>query len=316
MRVLVTGAGGFIGSHLTERLIADGNDVMAMAHICGRDTFGWLDGIVDCERVRGDVRDPEQMRHLIRAQDRVYHLAALGSVPYSFEAPRSFIQTNVEGTLNVALACAEYGVELIHTSTSEVYGTAQTEYQDENHPICPQSPYAASKAAADYVVKAISLSRGLKAVILRPFNTYGPRQSARAVIAKIIIGVMSGDTLSLGSLTPKRDWLYVEDTVSAFLTVQPTESCRTYNAGTGFCASVGDVLDLVQNISGFGVYHMVDDEDRLRPNSAEVWSLRAGCDALRSLGWEPKVSMIGGLTRTIAWYTKKPMLGRFIDEVV
>lgn len=300
MRILVTGAGGFIGSHLTERLIRDGHDVKAFAHYCGRDTYGWLDDIDGCERMRGDVRDPVAIRQHVRGCDRVYHLAALGSVPYSFDAAHSFVETNTLGTLNVALACVHHGAELVHTSTSEVYGTAQTVLQDESHPLNPQSPYAASKVGADAMVKALCYSHGLHAVILRPFNTYGPRQSARAVIPRIILGG------SIGDASPKRDWTYVNDTVDAFIAVEPTVNCDVFNAGTGIAVSVGDVAVMLSRVPK-------THSDQLRPLTAEVKCLRADSTRIRrSTGWIPKIYLADGLKRTSEWFSGR----RFIENVV
>jgi len=304
MRVLVTGAGGFIGSHLTERLIADGHEVTAMAHYCGRDTFGWLDGVTGCERVRGDIRDADAVRSLVCGVDRVYHLAALGSVPYSFDAARSFVETNVVGTLNVAMACAEVGAELVHTSTSEVYGTALTILQDETHPLNPQSPYAASKIGADKIVEALCRSHGLRAVIMRPFNTYGPRQSVRAVIPRIIISTLAanGDALRLGSLSASRDWTYVDDTVSAFAAVEPSSACLVFNSGNGAAVTVADIVSIVREITG--VHRPVrEDATKLRPHRAEVTCLRADSTKLGwAVGWMPQVPLRDGIELTIAWY--------------
>jgi UDP-glucose 4-epimerase len=304
MRVLITGAGGFIGSHLTERLIADGYEVTAMANYCGRDTFGWLDEVDGCERSRCDVRDPGQVWRMVRGHDRVYHLAALGSVPHSFEAPRSFVETNTLGTLNVALACAEFGAELVHTSTSEVYGTALTVLQNERHPLNPRSPYAASKISADKMVEALCRSNGLRAVILRPFNTYGPRQSARAVIPRIILSVLEKDgyTTRLGSLTAQRDWMHISDTIDAFMAVQPGVECKVFNAGTGISSSVGEIAELARKLTN-SHKAVVEEAYRLRPSLAEVLCLRADAAALTAVtGWKPKVSMREGISTTIEWY--------------
>lgn len=301
MRILVTGAGGFIGSHLTERLIRDGHDVRAMAHYCGRDTYGWLDDIDGCERVRGDVRDAFAVRQYVRDRERVYHLAALGSVPYSFDAPHSFVETNILGTLNVALACVRYGAELVHTSTSEVYGTAVVPFQNEIHPLRPQSPYAASKVGADKMVEALSCSHGLCTVILRPFNTYGPRQSVRAVIPRIILG---GD---IGDLRPYRDFMYVSDTVEAFVRVVPGKECRTFNAGTSLTHSIGQVYEYIT-----GEAAMCGHNGQTRPEKAQVMSLCADARELRELGWEPKVSLAEGLKLTAEWYRGRKLVEGFV----
>lgn len=301
MRVLVTGAGGFIGSHLTERLIRDGHDVRAMAHYCGRDTYGWLDDIDGCERVRGDVRDYYAVRKFVHDRERVYHLAALGSVPYSFDAPHSFVETNTLGTLNVALACVRYEAELVHTSTSEVYGTAVEQFQSESHPLHPQSPYAASKVGADAMVAALSCSHELRSVILRPFNTYGPRQSARAVIPRIILG---GD---IGDLRPYRDFMYVSDTVEAFITVNPSMECRVFNAGTSLKWSIDQIYEYITKEIALCGYH-----GQTRPEKAQVMSLCADARELRELGWEPKVSLKDGLKLTAEWYRGRKLVEGFV----
>ncbi len=301
MRCLITGAGGFVGSHLAEALRDAGHDVVAMARYSNRDTFGWLDEVDGVERVRGDVCDAHQMMRLVGGVDRVYHLAAYGSVPYSFDAPRQFVDVNTVGTLNVALACIEHDVELVHTSTSEVYGNAPPP-QHEGTPLCALSPYAASKIGADQLVRSLCASRWLNAVILRPFNTYGPRQSARAVIPRIILRCndRNARTVELGNLTPKRDLMYVSDTVAAFMAVEPSEDCPTFVACTGSSIAIGDLARRLLHACGRDDIRIVDVPGRT--DTAEVWYLRGDCSLLReATGWVPKVSLNDGLSRTIAW---------------
>jgi len=293
MRCFVTGACGFIGSHLVETLVAEGHDVTGLALYNPSQSWGWLEGI-EARKAHGDVRDAEQMRRLIKGHEAVFHLAAQIEVPYSFVAPRSFIDTNVTGTLNVLEACRATGAKLIHTSSSEVYGTAAYTPQDEAHPLQAQSPYAASKIAADALVTSYHRSYDLPAVILRPFNTYGPRQSERAVIASIILQDLRDGAVTLGDLRPHRDFLYVEDTVRAFMAVMKL-SGGVYNAGTGISISIKDLAaKIITYAAAQGEY---------RPENAEVHLLRASSAKLfAETGWRPRVSLDEGLKRTKEWW--------------
>lgn len=306
MHVLVTGSGGFIGSHLCEALRDAGHNVYGLARLNSRDTFGWLDEVDGIEKLRGDVTDCSQMRHFVSGMDRVYHLAALGSVPYSFSAPSQFVDVNVTGTLNVAMACADLGVELVHTSTSEVYGNAPTP-QDEDTRLEALSPYAASKIGADFLVRSLCASRGLKAAILRPFNTYGPRQSARAVIPRIILQCLDADCrhLELGNVMPQRDLVYVTDTCEAFMSVQPSEACPTFVAATGMSYSVSDIAKLIMEATGRDL-PIVTASDRTRPRTAEVHCLKGSADKLMfEEGWQPEWPLEAGLKETIEWFSAR-----------
>lgn len=300
MKAFVTGACGFIGSHLAEALVKKGHDVTAMAIYSARDTFGWLDECEGMRKVRGDVRDAEQMRRLIQGHEIVFHLAALGSVPYSYEAPYSVFETNVGGTRNVLEACREAGAKLIHTSTSEVYGTAVYTPQDEKHPIQAQSPYAASKYAADLFVNAYTLTYGMETVTLRPFNTYGPRQSERAVIPSIIRQYLTADSVNLGNVWTRRDFTYVDDTVQAFLFAAPLTG--VWNAGFGESITIHDVA---RKVCG-GTKLIEFSENRTRPEESEVGALVADASAFtRKTGWKPTISLDDGIQKTIDWWRSR-----------
>lgn len=315
-KVLITGADGFIGSHLSELLVASGAQVTALALYNSFDSNGWLDDIAKPIRseiniVRGDVRDAHQMITLARGQDVIFHLAALIAIPYSYEAPGSYVRTNVEGTLNVLNAALNAGVsKFIHTSTSEVYGTAQFQPITEEHSLQGQSPYSASKIGSDMMVEAYGRSFGLPAVILRPFNTFGPRQSERAVISTIIRQVLDDrcESLRLGDLTPTRDFNYVEDTASAFLhaaLIDEEHHGGAFNAGTGRMISIGELVELIQGIAETDK-PVLQEERRVRPSNSEVYTLISDSSKLSSLsGWTPRVDFVSGLTRTIEWWRKR-----------
>lgn len=310
----VTGAGGFIGSHLVEALIAAGWRVRALVHYNSRSHDGWLERVgqdahpweqAALEIVRGDVADPFQMRDLVRGCDQVFHLAALIGIPYSYAAPASYVQTNLIGTLNLAEAALKAGVQrFIHTSTSETYGTALYTPMDESHPLQAQSPYAASKIAADKMVESFTRSFGLPAITVRPFNTYGPRQSTRAVIPTIITQALAGRVIRLGSLSPVRDLTYVGDTVAGFLAAarSPTEANGSVvNLGTGRGVSIGDLANLIFEILG-GSFEIRTEETRQRPAKSEVMELISDNSRARTLmGWSPRVALRQGLEQTIAW---------------
>ena len=314
-RVLVTGADGFIGSHLAEACVQAGARVRALTWYDASGRRGWLDDTAanlraDMEVVATDIRDAESVRQAVRDCDLVLHLAALIGIPYSYEAPRSYVDTNITGTLNVLTAAREHGARVVHTSTSEVYGTARTTPMSEDHPLVGQSPYAASKIGADQMALSFHRAFDLPVTVVRPFNTYGPRQSTRAVIPTIISQVAAGnDTIKLGATAPTRDFLFVEDTVNGFLAAakSPHAAGGTFNLGTGFEISIGDLAGLIGSVMERDFVVVADDE-RFRPDASEVD--RLVCDASRArehLGWYPQFSgrdgLRAGLQRTIAWLT-------------
>lgn len=306
-RVLVTGAGGFIASHLTERLVTLGARTRALVHYRGTGSWGWLDDSSyrdDIEVVAGDVCDRDSVEQAMQGVEVVFHLAALIAIPYSYRVPLSYVRTNVEGTLNVLQAARESGVErVVHTSTSEVYGTARYVPIDEAHPLQGQSPYAASKIGADKLVEAFCASFGLPAVTVRPFNTFGPRQSARAVVPAVITQCLTADTIRLGNLHPTRDLNYVENTVDGFVlaATAPRAVGRTVNIGSGREISVEALAHLIAGMLGRAV-RIESDEGRIRPQSSEVERLVAdNTQAHELLGWRPAVSLEDGLRRTIDW---------------
>ncbi len=306
-RVLVTGAGGFIGSHLTERLVQLGATTKAFVHYNALGRAGWLDDSPvreDVEIVAGDLCDPESVRNAMRDTHVVFHLAALIAIPYSYRAPMSYVRTNVEGTLNVLQAVRDHGVErMVHTSTSEVYGTAQSVPIDERHPLHGQSPYAASKIGADQMAEAFHQSFGVPLVTVRPFNTFGPRQSARAIIPTIISQCLAGGVVHLGNLHPTRDLNYVANTVDGFLLAAavPDAVGRTVHFGSGREISIGDLARLIGRLMAREIEVSVE-EQRVRREGSEVERLVADNSfASRLLGWQPQVSLEQGLELTIAW---------------
>ena len=308
--VLVTGAGGFIGSHLTERLAGLNAKVRALVHYNALGSAGWLDGSPCREHVEvlaGDISDRDSVRNAMQGAEVVFHLAALIAIPYSYRAPDSYVRTNVVGTLNVLQAARELGVgRVVHTSTSEVYGTARQVPIEETHPLQGQSPYSASKIGADKMAEAYHLSFGLPVVTVRPFNTFGPRQSARAVIPTIITQALNGGVVRLGSLHPTRDLNFVSNTVDGFLlaATAPAAVGRTINLGTGREISVGDLAALIGKLMNCPI--KIESEDqRIRPDKSEVERLLASnalADSL--LNWQPKVALEEGLTQTIDWLRK------------
>src|SRR3954471_14024194 len=306
---LVTGAGGFIGGHLVARLVAEGAHVRAFCRYNSRNergTLDWLDPAVtaDVEVVLGDLRDGEWVQQAADGADTIFHLGAQIAIPYSFVNPRDFFETNALGSLNVAQAALQAGVaRVIHTSTSEVYGSARTVPITEEHPLEPQSPYAASKVAADKLMDSYHRSFDLPVCVLRPFNTYGPRQSARAIIPTIISQALAGSTLRLGSLHPRRDLTYVEDTAAAFVAAATSEGAigRTIQLGTNHDVSVSDLVDMVSEVLGRELT-VETDPARIRPDKSEVERLISGPLLARELlGWEPTVDLREGLARTIDW---------------
>lgn len=305
-RVLVTGAEGFIGSHLVGSLLREGAIVKAFVYYNPFGRKGWLEGLEsEVELVQGDIRDSHRVLAAVQHQDAVFHLAALIGIPYSYEAPESYVSTNVLGTLNVLNACRVTQVQrLVHTSTSEVYGTACRVPIDESHPLQPQSPYSASKISADMLAQSFSLTYGLPVVIVRPFNTYGPRQSMRAVIPTILSQLYDGTMeLRLGSLDPRRDFNYVEDTVRGFMAVAACDRAlgHVVNIGSGRDVSVGELVEMLMEITSRRA-NIVTEAKRVRPEKSEV--LRLVCDNTRArewAGWEPQVSLEEGLRRTAEW---------------
>ncbi|MEU7042068.1 SDR family NAD(P)-dependent oxidoreductase [Streptomyces varsoviensis] len=324
--VAVTGAEGFIGSHLVEALVAAGRRVRAMVQYNSFSSFGWLETLpkevlAETEIVLGDVRDPGSVTGLVTGADTVYHLAALIAIPYSYRAPHSYVETNVTGTLNVLEAVRHLGTpRLVHTSTSETYGTALTVPITEDHPINTQSPYAASKAGGDRLADSYHASFETPVVTLRPFNTYGPRQSMRAVIPTVIARVAAGErSLDLGDLRPTRDFSYVKDTVAAFLAVgtAPAEHVvgRTFNAGTGREISIGDLVTLIGKLMDAEL-EVREDTRRVRPAASEV--MRLLCDASRlraATGWAPAHHLEEGLARTIEFFRDPANLARYKTDI-
>lgn len=306
-KVLVTGAGGFIGSHLTERLVELGAKTRAFVRYSSTGSWGWLDQSSlknDVEVVLGDIRDQDTVADALIGVDIVFHLAALIAIPYSYQAPLSYVRTNVEGTLNVLQAAQRAGLErVVHTSTSEVYGTARTVPIVENHPLQGQSPYSASKIGADKIAESFHLSFGLPVVTVRPFNTYGPRQSARAVIPTIITQALNGSEIRLGNLEPTRDLNFVADTVEGFIRAAETPQAigETINLGTGREISIGDLAGLILKLMNRDIPIALEDA-RLRPENSEVDRLCADNRKGQSiLGWTPKYSLEEGLAATIEW---------------
>ena len=305
----VTGAGGFIASHLVEALLRRDWQVTALIHYNSRGHWGWLESHhpappENLTVVPGDLTDPFQVRAALAGADTVFHLAALVAIPYSYTAPAAFIQTNVTGTLNLAEAARLAGVRrFIHTSTSEVYGSARHTPLDEEHPLQAQSPYAASKIAADKVIESFGCAYGLPAVTVRPFNTYGPRQSARAVIPSIIVQALHGTRVQLGSLDPVRDLTYVDDTVAGFIRAAEAEEVlgQVINLGTGNAVTIGELAHMIFQQLGVAAEVVVDPR-RIRPAASEVKCLISdNRKAARLLDWQPAVSLAEGLGRTITW---------------
>ncbi|MBI3321648.1 MAG: GDP-mannose 4,6-dehydratase [Candidatus Omnitrophica bacterium] len=305
--VLVTGAGGFIGSHLTERLVALGARARALVRYTSSGTWGWLDRSPvkeDIQVLVGDVRDADGLRDAMRGVEVVFHLAALIGIPYSYHTPLAYVRTNVEGTLNVLQAAQDAGVKLVvHTSTSEVYGTARYSPIDEAHPLQAQSPYAASKIAAEKLAEAFSCSYGMPVVVLRPFNTFGPRQSARAIVPTIITQCLTGETVRLGNTASTRDLNYVGDVVEGFIRAAATPQAigRTVNLGSGRQITIENLAQMIAKLLDRPLA-IHQDAQRLRPASSEVERLVADPTVARTvLGWEPSTSLEDGLTHTIEW---------------
>ena len=317
-KVLVTGADGFIGSHLVELLVAEGLDVKALSQYNSFNHWGWLEDVPclkDIEVVSGDIRDPHYCKHITRDVDTVFHLAALIAIPYSYVAPDSYVDTNVKGTLNICQAALENGARrVIHTSTSEVYGTARYVPIDEKHPLQAQSPYSASKIGADAMAMSFFNAFNLPLTIARPFNTYGPRQSARAVIPTIITQIASGQRqIQLGDVSPTRDFNYVADTCRGFLELARCERAvgETVNISSNYEISVGDTLGLIRELMASDV-EFLSDAQRLRPEKSEVFRLWGDNTLIRELtGFQPAYDIRRGLQTTIEWFTRPDNLAKY-----
>lgn len=317
-KILVTGADGFIGSHLTELLLEKGYKVKALAQYNSFNYWGWLEDIPknpDLEIVTGDIRDPHFCKEIIKGVDLVFNLAALIAIPYSYIAPDSYVDTNIKGTLNICQAAKEAGsIRVIHTSTSEVYGTAQYVPIDEKHPLQPQSPYSASKIGADAMAMSFYNAFALPVTIARPFNTYGPRQSARAIIPTIITQIAAGmKQIRLGDIKPTRDFNYVKDTCRGFMQLAECEAAigETVNIGSNSEISIGDTLELIKKLMKSDVDFIID-EQRIRPEKSEVLRLRCDNTKIKSLtGFKPEYSIEEGLRETIDWFLNEENLRKY-----
>ncbi|MBC7744366.1 MAG: SDR family NAD(P)-dependent oxidoreductase [Flavobacterium sp.] len=323
-RVLVTGADGFIGSHLVERLIKEGATVKAFVYYNSFNSWGWLDSIPanvlsKAEIFAGDIRDPNGVRTAMKDIDVVFHLAALIAIPFSYHSPDSYIDTNVKGTLNIVQAAKDLGVQrVLVTSTSEVYGTAKYIPIDESHPRQPQSPYSASKIGADCIADSFFRSFDLPLTIVRPFNTYGPRQSARAVIPTIITQLLNGnEEIKLGDLIPTRDLLYVKDTVEGFVEIAKSDTLIGHdcNIATQSEISVGDLAqELINQINPNA--SIISDSERLRPGKSEVFRLYGSNEKIRqNTRWQQKYSLQDGLAETIKWFKDPQNLKQYKSEI-
>ena len=324
MKVFLTGADGFIGSHLAEELVNAGHQVKALCIYNSIGSHGWLDTIdpkvkSQMEIVMGDIRDPYHMAQLVKGQDAILHLAALIAIPFSYVAPDMYVQTNIQGTLNLLNAARDAGVgRFIHTSTSEVYGTAQYVPMDEGHILQGQSPYSASKIGADMMVNSFYTSFELPTITIRPFNTYGPRQSARAVIPTIISQLAAGmKSINLGALTPTRDFTYVSDTAKGFEKAlhATTGFGEVTNLGVGFEVTIGETFNIINDIMGAGAV-ATEDPNRIRPKNSEVERLFSdNTKAKTVLNWEPEIKGIegfrAGLEKTVEWFTNPVNLAKY-----
>lgn len=327
-KILVTGADGFIGSHLTEQLVREGYNVKAFVYYNSFNSWGWLDSSPDdikkdLEVFSGDIRDPHGVKEAMKDCDIVLHLAALIAIPYSYYSPDTYVDTNIKGTLNILQSARELGVsKVVHTSTSEVYGTAQYVPIDENHPLQGQSPYSASKIGADQMALSFYRSFETPVSIIRPFNTYGPRQSARAVIPTIITQLASGrNKIKLGALSPTRDFNYVKDTVNGFISVMNSEKSigEVINIGSNYEVSIEETANLIAEVMGVPI-EIESDENRLRPEKSEVERLWADNSKARDLlNWSPEYSGVEGFKRglaeTIEWFTNIKNLQTYKTDI-
>ena len=323
-KILVTGADGFIGSHLVETLLDEGCNVRAFTYYNSFNSWGWLDTfprekLTNIEVFTGDIRDPNGIRTVLKDMDIVFHLAALITIPFSYHSPDSYIDTNVKGTLNVLQACRDYNIErVITTSTSEVYGTAQYVPINETHPLQAQSPYSASKIGADKIAESFFRSFEMPVVIARPFNTYGPRQSARAVIPTIITQLLNGKkNILLGSLHPTRDLNYVGDICKGFLALAKCNNAigRDVNIGSGEEISIGKLVDLIKEFINPDA-KIVSEKQRERPDNSEVEQLLCDNSLIKSLtGWEPEIQLREGIIKTIEWFKDKENFKRCKSDI-
>jgi len=318
---LITGADGFIGSHLTEMLLTQGYHVRALSYYNSFNYWGWLDDIKhpNLEVITGDVRDPHLCNHITKDIDIIFHLAALIAIPYSYAAPDSYIDTNVKGTLNICQAARENSVKkVIVTSTSEVYGTAQYVPIDEKHPKQPQSPYSASKIGADMIAMSFYNAFELPIVIARPFNTYGPRQSARAIIPTIIIQIANGKKeIKLGDLAPTRDFNFVKDTCSGFIELANCDGAigEEVNICSNYEISMRDTFELIAKIMDSNV-KFIEDRQRIRPKNSEVFRLWGNNTKIKNLtGFMPQYSIEQGLTQTIEWFLNPDNLKKYKSDI-
>lgn len=326
--ILITGADGFIGSHLVEALVRQGYKVRAFVLYNSFGSWGWLDQCApdirdEFEVFAGDIRDPHGVKEAMKGCEAVLHLAALIAIPYSYHSPDTYVDTNVKGTLNVLQAARELGVKkMVHTSTSEVYGTARFVPITEEHPLQGQSPYSATKIAADQLAYSFYASFGLPVVIARPFNTYGPRQSARAVIPTIITQIANGQRqIKLGAVSPTRDFNYVADTVAGFIAALKSDRCigEVINLGSNFEIAIGDTAHAIAEAMGTSI-EIITDEQRLRPEKSEVERLWASNTKARELlGWQPQYGgregFMRGLTETIAWFREPSHLSAYKADI-
>lgn len=323
MKILVTGADGFIGSHVVETLVKSGHEVRAFVLYNSFNSWGWLDeseqSIRDSIDVfAGDIRDPHGVDKAVEKQDVVLNLAALIAIPYSYHSPDTYIDTNIKGTLNILQAARRHNVKrVVQTSTSEVYGTAQYIPIDEVHPLHPQSPYAATKVGADQLALSFHASFDVPVGILRPFNTYGPRQSARAVIPTIISQLANKSKVKLGSLSPTRDFSFVQDTANGFLAAAQSDAIvgQTINLGSGFEISIKELAETIAKLMNTKL-ELVDDEQRVRPENSEVERLHASIEKAKALlGWQPELKGLAGfetgLKKTIEWFLNPKNLSRY-----
>lgn len=316
--VLVTGADGFIGSHLTEMLVKEGCKVKALSQYNSFNYWGWLEQVnclSEIEVLSGDIRDPHYCNHITKDVEIVFHLAALIAIPYSYVAPTSYVDTNVTGTLNICQAAKDNGCEkVIHTSTSEVYGTALYVPIDEKHPLQPQSPYSASKIGADNMAMSFYNAFDLPLTIARPFNTYGPRQSARAVIPTIISQIADGNKeIQVGDLSPTRDFNYVTDTCRGFIAIAESDKSvgETINIGSNFEISINDTFEMIKKVMNSDVSFVVDPK-RIRPDKSEVQRLWCDNTKINSLtGFVPEIGIEEGLKKTAEWFTRSENLKNY-----
>ena len=320
-KVLVTGAGGFVGSHLVEALVKKGAKVRALVHYNSRNDWGMLEDVSkqirdQVEVMAGDLRDSDCIRKAVRGQDVIFHLGALIGIPYSYVNPRDVVDTNVNGTLNILTAAHDFKIEkVVHTSTSEIYGSAQYAPMDEKHPVNPQSPYAASKSGADLLALSFYRSFDLPVGIIRPFNVYGPRQSARAVIPSIITQALLGGQIHLGSVFPTRDLTFVKDSVEGFISFAECEKTvgEVVNLGSNNEVSINQIITLVSNYLGKKI-KVKTDKKRIRPKKSEVERLFSDSSKAKSFfGWNPKTNIEEGIKKTISWIEKN--IDRYKDEI-